>query len=173
MLFCDTNSGQVIQENLGGKRKALESVEGEGDREKRGRLESSDQQEFGTALEFPLQERGEPDMAEAAPRMAEGEAMEEAMGEEVSSSDRPMDEMLNLRDEVFETAKEMCLDEQARLTIFPNPVAIRGLRMWAGEDLTAGNVPDLTVLPAWAGNHRPFQPWNEVSSHPTSSERQY
>ncbi|KAJ5338427.1 hypothetical protein N7452_005155 [Penicillium brevicompactum] len=145
------------QENLGGKRKASESVKGEGDREKRGRLESSDQQEFGTALEFPLEERGEVEMAEAAPRMAEGEAMEE----EVSSSDRPMDEVLNLRDEVFETAKEMCLDAQARLTIFPNPVAIRGLRMWAGEDLTAGNGPDLTVLPAWAGNHRPFQPWNE------------
>lgn len=155
-------------------------MEGEGDREKRGRLESSDQQEFGTALEFPLEEPGEvemaeeaPRMTEEAPRMAEEEVMGEAMEEEVNSSDRPMDEEMNLRDEVFETAKEMCLDEQARLTIFPNPVAIRGLRMWAGEDLTAGNGPDLTVLPAWAGNHRPFQPWNEVSSHPTSFERQY
>lgn len=102
-------------------------------------------------------------MAHEVRRKAEREAAGEISDDDSSFEDEEV--VLELRDEVFETAKAMCLDKDARAMFLPNPVAIRGLRMWAGEDLAAGNGPDLTVLPAWADNHRPFHFWIEVSTH--------
>ena len=67
-------------------------------------------------------------------------------------------------DQYFTEAKALCADKAKRTEYFPDPDAVRGVRMWSGEDTTANAANFDAVLPVWADNHRPFSPWVQVST---------
>jgi len=70
---------------------------------------------------------------------------------------------LNLEDPFFEEARKVCLDRKERVRHFPDPMAVRRVRIWAGEDLNSRDAdPDIdAALPAWADTHRPFSLWKD------------
>lgn len=89
--------------------------------------------------------------------------------------------MPDLSDQFFEWTKSLCADKERRLPHFPDPLVVRRVRIWAGEDVTtSGAQPNIAAaLPNWADNHRPFHPWitvrlkthqetSETDSHPGS-----
>ncbi|KAJ5130622.1 uncharacterized protein N7515_006661 [Penicillium bovifimosum] len=73
---------------------------------------------------------------------------------------------LQLQDEFLESAKAIVSDPILRQKYFPDPFAVRRIRVWAGEDLATHKVKrrvNAALLP-WAGVHRPFCSWQDTVS---------
>ena len=69
----------------------------------------------------------------------------------------------NLQDGFLEQTKAYLRDPIQRAKHFPDPLAVRRVRVWAGEQL-AGHQIKPTVdatLPHWAERHRPFSQWQD------------
>ncbi|KAJ5582276.1 hypothetical protein N7535_000896 [Penicillium sp. DV-2018c] len=87
----------------------------------------------------------------------------------VASSPIPQ-EPHNLQDEFLESTKAIVGDLMMRQKHFPDPLAVRRIRVWAGEDLDTHQVKPMVdaALPPWAGVHRPFRSWQDTVSVPKS-----
>ncbi|KAJ6187882.1 hypothetical protein N7519_002790 [Penicillium mononematosum] len=81
-----------------------------------------------------------------------------------SQADAPSPEIPpNLQDGFLEQTKAYLKDPIQRARHFPDPLAVRRVRVWAGEEL-AGHKIKPTVdatLPPWAERHRPFSQWQD------------
>jgi hypothetical protein len=79
-----------------------------------------------------------------------------------SQARAPSPEILpNLQDRFLEETKGYLVDPTQRARHFPDPIAVRRVRVWAGEEM-AGHEIKPTVdatLPPWAERHRPFSQW--------------
>lgn len=151
-------SSIVKQDHLGGKRKHAENAEDKSVEDERAEKRVKD-----TLAAF---EKAREQVARA---MAQEEASEdkgkgkgrEAEGDEADSEDEH--DVVDLSDPHFEQAQQVCKDEAARAKHFPDPIAVRRVRVWAGENLMADGPTNLNAgLPTWPDTHRPFHPWNAV-----------
>lgn len=72
----------------------------------------------------------------------------------------------HLQDQFLEHTKKIIDDPIQRERHFPDPLAVRRIRVWAGEDLLRHEIKPIVVaaLPPWAESHRPFQPWQDPVS---------
>lgn len=72
----------------------------------------------------------------------------------------------HLQDLFLEHTKSIVEDPVQRERHFPDPVAVRRVRVWAGEDLVGHEIkPTIdAALPPWAESHRPFQEWQDPVS---------
>lgn len=146
----------VKQDHLGGKRKQTEDVEDKNDEDARWEQRIAENLAgFNKAREQVAKAMAQEEQGKDKGKARKAEA------EEADSEDEF--EVVDLTDPYFENARQICKDETARLKHFPDPVAVRRVRVWAGENLMADAPINLSdVLPAWPDTHRPFHPWHAV-----------
>jgi hypothetical protein len=87
--------------------------------------------------------------------------------ENTSEASSPSPEVpRHLQDEFLESTKAIINDPILRLKHFPDPLAVRRIRVWAGEDLDTHKVKPIVkaALSPWAGVHRPFRSWQDTVS---------
>ncbi|KAJ5513976.1 hypothetical protein N7463_003528 [Penicillium fimorum] len=81
-----------------------------------------------------------------------------------SQADAPSPEVLpNLQDKFLEQTKAYLNDPIQKARHFPDPFAVRRVRVWAGEELVGHEIKptvDAILLP-WAERHRPFSQWQD------------
>lgn len=72
----------------------------------------------------------------------------------------------NLQDGFLEQTKAYLKDPIQRARHFPDPLAVRRVRVWAGEELAGHNIKPTVdaTLPLWAERHRPFSQWQDPVS---------
>ncbi|KAJ5960569.1 uncharacterized protein N7479_007719 [Penicillium vulpinum] len=79
-------------------------------------------------------------------------------------ADAPSPEILpNLQDGFLEQTKAYLNDPIQRRKHFPDPIAVRRARVWAGEELVGHEIKPTVdaTLPPWAEIHRPFSQWKD------------
>ncbi|KAJ5835148.1 hypothetical protein N7447_001174 [Penicillium robsamsonii] len=84
-----------------------------------------------------------------------------------SQADAPSPEILpNLQDKFLEQTKAYLNDPIQRARHFPDPLAVRRVRVWAGEELVGHEIKPAVdaILPPWAERHRPFTQWQDPVS---------
>lgn len=146
----------VKQDHLGGKRKEAETVEDKNDEDERREKRIKD----NLAAFEKAREQVAKAMAQEKERKGKGKESK-AEGDEANSEEEF--DVVDLSDAYFENAKQVCKDKPARLKHFPDPIAVRRVRVWAGENLMADAPTNLNaVLPAWPDTHRPFHPRHAV-----------
>ncbi|CAG8887758.1 unnamed protein product [Penicillium egyptiacum] len=81
-----------------------------------------------------------------------------------SQADAPSPEIPpNLQDRFLEQTKAYLKDPIQRARHFPDPLAVRRVRVWAGEELVGHGIKPTVdaMLPPWAERHRPFSQWQD------------
>ncbi|KGO70409.1 hypothetical protein PITC_015220 [Penicillium italicum] len=84
-----------------------------------------------------------------------------------SQADAPSPEIPpNLQDRFLEQTKAYLKDPIQRARHFPDPLAVRRARVWAGEELVDHEIKPTfdATLPPWAERHRPFRQWQDPVS---------
>lgn len=84
-----------------------------------------------------------------------------------SQADAPSPEIPpNLQDRFLEKTKAYLKDPIQRARHFPDPLAVRRVRVWAGEELVGHEIKPTVdaMLPPWAERHRPFSQWQNTVS---------
>ncbi|OQE46224.1 hypothetical protein PENCOP_c001G04686 [Penicillium coprophilum] len=85
----------------------------------------------------------------------------------ILQADAPSPEILpNLQDKFLEQTKAYLNDPIQRAKHFPDPLAVRRARVWAGEEVVGHEIKPTVdaTLPPWAGRHRPFSQWQDPVS---------
>ncbi|EKV06802.1 hypothetical protein PDIG_66930 [Penicillium digitatum PHI26] len=92
-----------------------------------------------------------------------------------SQADAPSPEIPpNLQDGFLEQTKAYLKDPAQRARHFPDPLAVRRARVWAGEELVDHAIQPIVdaTLPPWAERHRPFSQWRDPTEiTPTPAAR--
>lgn len=72
----------------------------------------------------------------------------------------------NLQDRFLEQIRIYLNDPMRRARHFPDPIAVRRARVWAGEELVGHEIkPEVdATLPPWAERNRPFSQWQDPVS---------
>ncbi|CAG7955810.1 unnamed protein product [Penicillium nalgiovense] len=81
-----------------------------------------------------------------------------------SQADAPSPEIPpNLQDGFLEQTKAYLKNPIQRARHFPDPLAVRRVRVWAGEELASHKIKPTVnaTLPPWAERHRPFSQWQD------------
>ncbi|KAJ5188803.1 hypothetical protein N7491_005124 [Penicillium cf. griseofulvum] len=79
-----------------------------------------------------------------------------------SQTRAPSPEILpKLQDRFLEETKGYLVDPTQRAKHFPDPIAVRRVRVWAGEEMVGHEIKPTVdaTLPHWAERHRPFSQW--------------
>ncbi|CDM34066.1 hypothetical protein PROQFM164_S03g000790 [Penicillium roqueforti FM164] len=80
----------------------------------------------------------------------------------------------NLQDRFLEQIRIYLNDPMRRARHFPDPIAVRRARVWAGEELVGHEIkPEVdATLPPWAERNRPFSQWQDpIGEIPTPAAR--
>ncbi|CAI7579436.1 unnamed protein product [Penicillium glandicola] len=84
-----------------------------------------------------------------------------------SQADAPSPEIQpHLQDGFLEQIRTCLKDPIQRARHFPDPIAVRRTRVWAGEELVGHEIKPTVdgTIPPWAERHRPFSQWQDPVS---------